>query len=285
MEAINSIALGLGAMIGIGLASALSKPLSEKYGAVHTIFIRQILIASALVVLALPAFGQVRNWQALPWVIALGVFGYLPLVAFFTALKLSPVGLVAPIAGASPFITVLLNSYFLHIPMRPLQGVAIGIIIAANIAISLRSKNLQDHNPAHYQGVPFAILACLGWGIFFFLYAQSARELGPWVAPAINEAIILLVAGAHTLALKNSYSLRQSLQRSVIIPALLISVGSLFFTFGAKYAQPSIFMPIAQSTAAVGVLAGVWLYQEHLSLQQRLATVVMIVGVAILAIP
>lgn len=278
-----SLSIGLGIMFAYGLSSPLSKPLVKRYGPPQAAYLRGLTVAFAALITAIPFIPGIHNWHMLPAAVALGIFGYFPLLSFFTALKKSPVGLVTPIAETSLLVIVLLSFSLLHLQIRPLQWLAIGLLIGASLTISLHPKHLSKRSAKLYAGIPFAVMTSLGWGVYFFLLVPIAKELGPWVTTAVTETSLLLTATAY-LRLKNRLpKFRHALSKDAVVPGLLIFSGSLLFSIGSKYANPEIFIPPSQSTAVVATVAGMLLYRERLRTRERLATAVMCFGVLLLS--
>lgn len=277
-----SVILGVICMLAYGLSDVLSKSLIHKYGAVKSVAVREVYVVFFSLLLALPFLAGVGDWKMFGLAILLGMAGYLPLLAFFVSLAKSPIGIVAPITGAAPLITLVLSIAFLSSTIGSLQWSAIFLIILANILISLSIKHSK--NKEWLEGIPYAIFATVGWGIFFFLVIPIARSLGPWVTPLATEGGILIASFLHLLATHQPINKLNIRDKTIIAPALFIVIASIAYALASQHAAPSIFSPIAQSAGIVAIVVGAIMLHEKLGLRQRILTCVMIIGVILLSI-
>ena len=193
-----SVVFGLLAMLFFALANAYSKKLSQQLGATQTIFLRCF---SALIILgfatAINFSGDIK-WQYTILAVILGIFIYLPLLAFTHAIKYNPIGIIAPIAGTAPLVTVVLSTIFLGIVLTPIQWFAIILVLIANVAISADLKSWKNFKIIKTSnGVPLALAAAIGWGLSSFLLVPVANSLGPWLSAFFVELGVALAAGIH----------------------------------------------------------------------------------------
>src|SRR5579872_2953628 len=139
-----SICIGLIAMLAYSLSNITLKPLAQKLGVAQILFLRGISISLILGLLSIPSYHFLLHGSAVIETLLLGVAGYLPVLAFTKGVKNSPVGIVAPIAGTSPLITVVLSFLFLGVAIRPLQWLAIFLVVVANVVVSIDLKNWRQ---------------------------------------------------------------------------------------------------------------------------------------------
>jgi uncharacterized membrane protein len=104
-----AVVCGLLSMISYGLANVFSQPLARKLGVVQTLFLRGIAVTLILAVGALTNYSDFNHYKDILLTLGLGIAGYLPLLTFTHGIKISRIGIVAPIAGTSPLITILLS--------------------------------------------------------------------------------------------------------------------------------------------------------------------------------
>ncbi|HVQ43490.1 MAG TPA: DMT family transporter [Candidatus Saccharimonadia bacterium] len=280
-----SIALGLISMLAYGFANAYSQPLSKSLGAAQTLFLRGLTIVAILTIAALPSLMQPHSWVVMLATVALGVAGYLPVLAFTHGIKISRLGIVAPIAGTSPLITVLLAYIFLHTSIHTLQWVAIVVIIVANVAVSVDFKNWRQSNLLQRSsGIPYALIATVGWGLFYFFLVSVTTTLGPWLSALLVEIGVTVAAGVHLWLSRRPIPLRDALRTPVILNAALICTGTVAFTLGVRYFNVGIVAALSNSTALISALLGSFMFHERLTRLEKGAAAAMIVGVAIIAL-
>ena len=61
-----------------------------------------------------------------------------------------------------------------------------------------------------------------------------------------------------------------------------IAIAILALTIGISYYNVGIVVTLGQSSALITILLGVWIYKEHLTLKERVLSLIMIIGVALL---
>jgi drug/metabolite transporter (DMT)-like permease len=282
---IVSILFGLVSMVAYGLANAFSKPLSQKLGAAQTLFLRGFSISLILAIAAIPSFHYFSHWTVALAAVGLGIVGYLPVLAFTHGIKETPLGIMAPIAGTSPLITVILSFVFLSVFLKPAQWVAIVLVVAANIAISVDLRNWRQSNFLHKSsGIPFALAAALGWGLFYFFLVPVSKTIGPWLAALLVEVGVTIAAGLHVKLSGQKTSLRKALQPQIIWNGVLICLGTVVFTVGVRYYNVGIVAALSNSTALVSTILGVCLFHERIHAKERIAAAVMIIGIAALTL-
>ena len=69
------------------------------------------------------------------------------------------------------------------------------------------------------SGIPFALIAAVGWGLFFFFLVYSVRALGPWVAAWVAEIGVTIAAGVHLALTRQKVALRGAVMPSMIANA------------------------------------------------------------------
>ncbi|MGH7867918.1 MAG: EamA family transporter, partial [Candidatus Dormibacteraceae bacterium] len=181
---IISVLFGLISMLGYGFANAYSKPLSQELGAAHLIFYRGLTISVVLGMAAIPNYPYLfHHWVAVALAMALGIAGYIPVLAFTHGIRRSRLSVVAPIAATAPLVTVFLSFAFLKVAIGQIEWLAIALVVLANVLVSVEFTNWRESNLFQLSsGVPFALVAAAGWGLFYFFLVPSTRALGPWMA-------------------------------------------------------------------------------------------------------
>jgi drug/metabolite transporter (DMT)-like permease len=272
-------------MFAYAFANAFSKPLSQKLGAPQTLFLRGFMIIIILGIASIPTYHYLSHWQVALEALALGIVGYLPVLTFTHGIKESPLGIVAPIAGASPLITVILSFLFLGVLLKPGQWAAIVLIIATNVFVSVDIRNWRQSNFLRSSsGIPFALAAAIGWGLFYFLLVPVTRVINPWLAALLVEIGVTIAAGLHIKFSSQKVSLKSSLEPRVIANGVFICLGTIGFTVGVKYFNVGIVESLSNSTALIASILGVYLFHERLRIKDRVAAAVMIASVAALTL-
>lgn len=285
MFIVVSVFFGIVSMISYALANVYSQPLAKKLGAAQLLFLRGIAVTSILAILALASLQDFNRFKEILITFGLGIAGYLPVLAFTHGIKISRVSIMAPIAGTAPLITVMLSFFIFNTQIHLLQWLAIIIVIGANVAISVDLKNWRNSNILQLSsGVPFAIIASLGWGCFYFLLVYSTRWLGPWLSACIAEAGVTFAAGIHIIISTKKVSFKKVVSKSIFFNSVLLCLGTVAYTLGVLYFNIGIIAALSNSVTIPSVILAAHLYHEHLTQKEKLAATVMILGILTITI-
>ena len=280
-----AVLFGLLSMVGYAFSGITSQPLAKKLGNAQVIFLRGLTV---IVVLAAASISSIHHLQDVHYVVyalVLGVLGYLPLLAFTHGIKISRIGIVSPIGGCSPLITVLLAYFLLSTALSGLQWLAIALIVAANIGVSVNVKSLKDSNIVNLaSGVPFGLAAAIGWGVFYYALIYPTRALGPWLSALLVEIGVTVGAGIHILAAKQRPVFRQSASKGVIASGLSVVLGTVGFTVGVDKYNVGIVAALSNSMALLSFLLAAYFFKEKLNRTEAVAAVVMVIGVVLISI-
>ena len=280
-----SVLFGLLSMLGFAFANVTSQPLARKFGSTQVILLRTATTAAVLFMLSIPSLHNLKDVNYVIFTFLLGVVGYIPVLAFTHGVKISRVSIVSPIAGTSPLITVLLAFIILNTPLKSLTWFAIILIVLANVAASINPKSLKDSNILKLaSGVPFGLIAAMGWGTFFFALVYSTRALGPWLAIFLAELGVATTAGIHLLLSKQKVEFKQALNPKIIGNGLAIVIGGVAFAVGVSHYNVGIVAALSNSVALPSILLAAYLFKERLNLFEKLTSAIMILGVVILSL-
>jgi drug/metabolite transporter (DMT)-like permease len=174
---------------------------------------------------------------------------------------------------------------FLGIVLHASQWVAVILIIVANIAVSVDVRNWRQSSLLKLSsGIPFALIAACGWGLYAFFLIPISQQIGPWLAALITELGVTTAAGLHIMFSAKKIKMNQLLNPKVVVNALLLFLGIVSFTVGAKYLNVGIVAALSGSTALVSMLIGLRFFKERLKLKDRISAIIMILSVAALAV-
>lgn len=281
-----AVLFGLLSMLGFALANTFSQPLSRNIGSAPLLLLREVTICIVLGVISFATFGSLHgNYTWLLYAFILGFVGYLPLLSFTHGVKTSRISIIAPIAGTSTLVTVLLAAGFLGSHISSLQWVAVSLVIVANILVSVNIKDLRQSSVMQLSsGIPFALIAALGWGLFFFFIVYPTRHIGPWWGAFGVELGVTAAAALHIAATKQKIVWRQAAKPAVIANGLFICIGTAAYTIGVRHYSIPIVATFASSPAIVSSFLGIYLFKEKLRNLEIVAATVMIIGVVVISI-
>jgi drug/metabolite transporter (DMT)-like permease len=210
---------------------------------------------------------------------AAGVAGVIGLGALYRGLAIGAMGVVAPISAAAPIVPLALDAAR-GIGPSPLQWLGVVLVLAGIASLSLEGPATGSRRVA--EGAGLAIVAALGFGVFFVGIDSAADESVPWAVGSARLAATAVALGALAIV---SAPLRP--QRA-LVPAI-VGVGA--FDTGAN-----VSVAFATTQGAVGivailsalypvvtvVLARLFLH-EQLSPWRRLAAAGALAGAALVA--
>ncbi|HEX7260029.1 MAG TPA: DMT family transporter [Candidatus Saccharimonadia bacterium] len=289
MSSIESgILIGLATAGGFGTADFLAAKASRQFGAVYTAFWAQA-IKVGLVATCFIALG----WQlhitevALLWAFLSGGITAIGLIAGFHALKLGPVGLASPFISGYALIAALLSLSFLHESLRPMQLIAVVLLVAGAM---MASMNIQTHRP--HKGfwmkpaVLFALTAALGIGTGLFFLALLVREVGWQSSTFLQSCMMLAVMGLGMVLSKQPLfsQKRQPLSWALIGAASFSFIATILINFGFSSSLVAIVAPVASISPLVTVGLALYFFRERLSAYQLVGAMVIIAALTLLAV-
>ena len=219
--------------------------------------------------------------------LVISILGYFPLLFFMKALAIGKMGIVSPIASSYTLLTVVFAIIFYHETLSAGQLIAIFGIILGIILISI---NFRDFKNSHLfdpkSGVPYALLAALTWGVYFFLIRIPTAHLGTYFVSFLVELVILVCALFSLLLSKKpmfEFPDRKSLSFLFFV-SLTVSIGVLTYYQAFNIGSVSIVSAIGSSTPLIVTLYGAIFFRERLKLQQYVGMVGILLGIIGLAL-
>ncbi len=274
-----------------GIANAISKELSQKFGAIRATVLRNIfvalLIVASLVILQTPFIFD-WHWIGLGLLIAFG--GYLGFLCFMLSLKNGKVGVVVPVASGSIIVSSFFGFLILGDTFGLLKAATVSIVFIGVALASLNFKDLRNSDMFSMQsGVPYALLCALIWSIAFPLYKFPSDHLGALFYALIIEVVVLVSAYLQiyvTPRFESNHSFREftsgpSLRLLIVVAVATVgtALGTIFLNFAYQTGEVSIVSAIYGSSSIVALITGAIVYREVLSKQQYLGAVLVVLGI------
>lgn len=279
----SSVIFSVIALLGYGLDGSLAQEVVRSLGNKRTIFWRTLLLSLTLGLLALFGHHAVPA-RSLLIALLIAVMGYLPILAFYQALKVGKLGIVFPVANSSAFVSVLLAAVILGERLNLISYVAILLVVLGNIGLVLDFKALrQQRRLILNTGTLYAVLACVGWGTVFFLYKYPTDSLGPSMSAFIIELGVFIASAVHLLVSRkpSRKSVTPQLPRLALM-VVFASIGVSFFTLALQKGPVGVVNSLVLASGSVGVLYGRLVKKEVLRFSQYLAAFMVIAGIVLL---
>lgn len=276
--------LSLGPLIGWGASDYISSLTSRRFDEYVVSFAIQIpgLIVSTILISTL-GFSGVTASDFLVMAIA----STLIQVAFLCMLKgfkNAQTGIVAPIANSYPLITTIIGLVFLGVNLRALQVLAFLIIVAGTIMLSFEFDRSKVKRPQ--QGVMYALMAMMIWGVAFALFGLISEGVQWWEQHFLLNLFLMPSATAMLLLRpkQKKISVAGAIKNRTIIGAGLAgTVGAItFFASAALIGNVIVPAVVASASPLVTNFLAAKHEGEKLRFAQRIGSVVVVLGLIIL---
>jgi drug/metabolite transporter (DMT)-like permease len=235
------------------------------------------LVALPLAFVLLP-----HGWdaQAALQAFAGGAVGGLGLVAFYRAMSLNLIGVVAPVTGfvaaALPVVVGLIGGDRLE-PWQ-VGGIAVGL--AALVLINGPGRE-GVHNAR--LGVTLALLAGVSFGLFFILFhAASHAGVTAFVSGRFGSASAALLTAAVT---RTSPVIRRSVVRVIAIGGVFDGTGVVLYLYATHTGLLSVTALLTSFYPAFTVLCARVFTHERMTPMQAFGAALAVVAIALIAIP
>ncbi|NIP40462.1 MAG: EamA family transporter [Candidatus Aenigmarchaeota archaeon] len=279
------VIFGIISMISFGISTGITKVPLKSIGNQMTIFFRGIFMS--LIIFLVLLFYLPASLSPFYLIIALviGAIGYFPLFTFYKGLKRGKIGVISPVSNSSIIFTVLFSIVFFGETLNIIQSCAIVLIIIGVFLISVKFRDLKGSDLFKFSsGIPFALMTCLGWGLFFFLVKIPVTSIGPVLTAFIIEFVIMILAGINLKASRIPFKIPD---RRILLHLILLSVfgsgGAIFFNMGISVSSVSIVAALSKSSPWVTILYGRVAYKEKLKAAQYVAILLILAGVILIS--
>lgn len=277
----TAVALALLTAVVWGFANYLGPLLSRRHPLGAVLVAGQVVgVLGALAFYAVDGTGA-PGTRALLFGVGAGVFNALALVTFFSAARVGPISVVAPVGATGGVVPVLVA---IALGERPSTWQLVGIPLAVvGVALAAaRGAPPQDAPVEKRAGLLLSLSAALTFGTFLTLFAEASQD-GPATA-VLTSRIALLIATVGALAL-----LRQRMTVPlrdlplVSAPGLLLVVGTVSYGVAATTGLVSVVSVLATLNPVITVGLAVLVLGERLNRRQQVGVATALAGVVLLA--
>jgi len=220
---------------------------------------------------------ELPSWSAVGWAALAGSAGIVALGAFYRALAIGTMSVVAPISATAAAVPVLVG---LAEGERP-GGLQIAGMVAALAGVILASREPVEEGcpPANRAAIGLALVAAAGFGTFFVgIDRASATAEVPWV-------IVVQRCCSVSLLLIATLVVRPSLPRDGASLLVLAMVGLLDLGANGLYALAtthgllSVVSVLGSLYPAVTVVLARFVLAERIARVQEVGVVLALAGV------
>ena len=190
----GGVLLGLASALSFGIGDFAGGLASRRASGLAVAALGQLVGTVLLAVFVLVARPGLPDMSSLAIGAAAGLSGAVGVAALYVAMAAGAMGLVASVSGAGAVTVPLLVSVFvLHQSVHPLQAVGVACAAAAILAASGASRGGGSR-----RALWLALLAALGFGLWYALLDRAAAGSGPWAlfTSRLSGSSMLLVVAA-----------------------------------------------------------------------------------------
>jgi drug/metabolite transporter (DMT)-like permease len=277
-----AIALGLGSSLFWGLADFGGGLQSRRYPVVVVLFVSQAVgLAGIAAVVALrgePAPPLADLWPAA----AGGIGGLLALAAFYRALAIGTMSIVAPISATGSAVPVIVG---LATGEHPSAIQLVGIL-AAGVGVVLASREAPQDDEARARAgrasIGLALVAALGFGAFFVGMDRAANADVLWAMLAARVADAALLVPVALLVRPALHMPPSALGALAAIGILDLTANGLY-AWGTTQGLLSVVAVLGSLYPLATVLLARWVLGERIRRVQEVGVVTALAGVVLIA--
>ncbi len=282
-----ALVLALGASLCWGVSDFVGGLQSRRRHVLVVLLISQAAsLAGLIVVLAARAQAPADVARLLP-AVAAGLAGVAALTAFYRALAIGKMSVVAPISATGVCIPIIVG---IAGGERPAAIQLVGILAAsAGVVLASREADAEEHSAqASRASIMLALVAAVGFGLFTVGIRSSARSDVLWtlfserVAGVVAIGIAVIVLRRRGARPDLAFGPVQTMGPVVVIGVLdLVGVG--LYALAGTHGLLSIVAVAASLYPLVTVLLARTVLGERVQRIQEVGIAAAIVGVAMIA--
>ena len=279
-----SAALALLSSLLWGTADFLGGTASRRVDALRVVLVSQAVALAALVPLVAVLGPEVSGRTVVIGVVA-GLVGPGALLAFYRALALGTMGVVAPIAALGVVVPVIAG---LIDGEEPSAAQAAGIAIAVVGVVLASGPELQGAGRGGTRPLLLALGAALGFGIVFVLLATGSDDAG-----TAEVVLVLLAMRATSVVVLGGLVLARGGRSAIAVPRsdlpVLAVIGAFdvgangTFAVASQSDLVSVVAVLASLYPAVTAVLAWRLHRERLRPLQRAGVAAALAGVVLLS--
>ena len=257
-----AVVLGLLSGLSWGVADFFGGVASRRAAVLAVVVLSQLVGLLVIVTIALVSRPEVPPARELALASASGVVGLIGLAAFYRAMAIGTISLIAPISALGAAVPIVVDLIAGRLPGALAM---VGMIVALSGAcLAARAPG-----PASRRGVGLAVVAALGFGAFFSLLAEGSDTSPVWAIVAARGTsvpiglIVLVAAGTSVVMARPTVAF-------VVLSGCLDVCANLLFAAGSQRGAVSVVAVLGSLYPVTTVLlAGTVLHERLGRLQAR----------------
>jgi drug/metabolite transporter (DMT)-like permease len=273
-----AVALALGASLSYGVGDFLGGLTSRRLHVLTVLALSQVAGAVAVAVWALVEREAFPGGGATAAACAAGLCGAVGLTALYRGMAVGAMGVVAPISSVAAVIPF---TYGLARGERPTLLQVAGVVVAL-AGLVLVSRASDGGGAAVAAGVGLALIAAVGFGLYFVFLGEAATESVPWAVLVARTTSCALALAAVALT---RVTLRPG--RRLLAPVLAVGVfdvsANVLFALASTRGLLSVASVLTSLYPAVTVALAALVLRERVGRTQLAGAAAVLAGAALIA--
>lgn len=270
-----AVVLGLLSGLSWGVADFFGGVASRRAATLAVVALSQLVGLVLILSIALASRPELPPARELALASASGVVGLVGLAAFYRAMAIGTISLIAPISALGAAVPIVVDMVAGRLP---------GALALIGMVVALGGACLAARapGPASRRGIGLAVVAALGFGAFFSLLAAGSDTSPVWAIVAARGTsvpiglIVLLAAGTSLVMARRTAVF-------VVLSGCLDVSANLLFAAGSQRGAVSVVAVLGSLYPVTTVLLAGTVLHERLGRLQALGAGVALAGVILIA--
>ncbi len=260
-----------------GVGDFLGGVSSRRLGALTVVALSELAGLAAIGVVLALSRPDAPGAGSIAWGVAAGLAGVIGLGCLYRGMAVGAIGVVAPLSSAAALIPVVVG---IATGERP------GIVRLAGVAVELVGVVLASREPAPIgarlaAGVPLALLAALGFGLYF-VFIDRATEGGALWAVAISRGAASLLALTAALGLTRLRGARSALPTLAAVGLFDVGANGML-ALALRHGLVSLVSVLSSLYPVVTLLLARTLLSERLARSQATGVALALAGAVLIS--
>jgi drug/metabolite transporter (DMT)-like permease len=276
-----AIVLGLAASLSWGVADFLGGIQSRRMPVVAVVLGSQLagLILVALILALRGEMPPSGDWPVYAVLSSIG--GIIGLTAFYQALSIGSMGVVAPLSSTAAVIPVVVGIATGDRPSA-LQGAGVALAITGVVLASREAGEEAHDSRTVARGAGLALVSAVGFGCFFLAIDRASDADVLW-AVGVNRLMSVSLLGAALLVMRPRLALGGGDLRTLAIVGVLDITANGLFAVASTKGLVSVVAVLASLYPVATVILARYVLGERLRAVQRVGAGVALLGVALIS--
>jgi len=273
------IILGLTSALSWGIGDFAGGLSSRKVGAYKAVMYAEA-IGLTFILIALPFIDEpFPDSHTIKWSVAAGIVGTIGLLAFFDAMRLGRISVVAPLSALmGAIIPIVVGSLVDGLP-QPIVLLAIGLALAAVVLISREKDDPETKSKKSYLHIP--LLAGIAFGLYFVFMNEASENLviGPLI---IARSSGMLGVALYLLFKKESFRIKSGSWHLLTANGFFDVGGNLFYILAGQAGRMDVSAVLGSLYPGMTVFLAWLILKEKLQITQWIGIILALIAIILM---